>query len=124
MYKNRLRSFLTKFLLISTSQYGFLRGVSTADAMINLTEQLFNDFHGKNHIFSVYVDLRKAFDTINHLILLREFEEIGIRGVSLEFFWKDLANRQQFVRLKSTNSSLKQICIGVLQVRILSRFCS
>ena len=56
MYKNRLCSFLTKFKLLSTSQYGFLRGVSTADAMINLTEQLFNDVNGKNHILGVFVD--------------------------------------------------------------------
>ena len=85
MHKNRLCSFLTKFKLISTSQYGFLGGVSTADARINLTEQIFNDLNGKNHILGVFVVLRKSFDTVNRLKFLRKLEEIGIRGVSLEF---------------------------------------
>ena len=81
--------------------------------MINLTEQLFNDLNSKNHILSVFVDVRKVFDTVNHLILLRKLEELVIRGVSLEFFKNYLANREQFVRLNSTKSSLEQISIGV-----------
>ena len=81
--KNRLCSFLTKLKLFSTSQYWFPREVSTADTMINLTEQLFNDLNGRNQILSVFVDLQKAFGTVNNLILLIKLEEIGIRGVSL-----------------------------------------
>ena len=87
--------------------------------MINLTEQLFNDLNDKNHILGVFVDLRKAFDTVNHLILLRKLEEIGIRGVSLEFFRSYLSNRQQFVHLNGIDSSLKKISIGVPQGSIL-----
>ena len=119
MHKNRLCSFLTKFKLISTSQYGFLGGVSTADARINLTEQIFNDLNGKNHILSIFVDLQKAFDTVNHLLLLTKLEKIFVRRVSLELFTSYLANRQQFIRLNDTNSSLKQISIGVPQGSIL-----
>ena len=87
--------------------------------MINLTEKLFKDLNSKNHILSVFVDLRKAFDTVNHQILLRKLEEIGIRGLSLDFFRNYLTNRQQFVRLNGANSSLKQISIGVPQGSIL-----
>ena len=105
--------------MLPTSQYGFLRGVSTADAIINLTEQLFKDLKSKNHILSVFLDLRKAFDTVNHLRLLRKLEEIGIRGVSLDFFRNYLENCQQFVRLNGTNSSPKPISICVPQGSIL-----
>ena len=92
--------------------------------MINLTEQLFNELNSENHILSVSVDLQMAFDTLNHLKFLRKLEEINIRGVSLEFFRIYFANRQQFVRLNGTKSSLKQISIGVPQGSINARFCS
>ena len=49
-----------KIKKLPTSQYGFLRGFSIADAMINLNEQLFSDLNSKNHILSVFVDLRNA----------------------------------------------------------------
>ena len=97
----------------------FLREVSTADAMINLTKQIHNDLNGKNHILSIFVDLQKAFDTVNHLVLLTKLEKIFVRRVSLELFTSYLANRQQFIRLNDTNSSLKQISIGVPQGSIL-----
>ena len=80
MPKNRLGSFLTKIKLFSTSQYVFLRGVSTTDAMINLTEQLFKHLNGKNLILSVFVDLRNAFDTVNHLILLKNLKKEASEG--------------------------------------------
>ena len=116
--KNRLYSFLTKFKLFSPSQYGLLRGISKVNAMINLIEQLFKYVKIKNLIYSVIVDLRKAFDTVNRMIFLRKLENLSIRGMSLKIFRNHVANRQQLVCLIGTNSSLKQISIGVPQGRI------
>ena len=78
--RNRLWCFLTKIILLTASQYGFPREVSTGDAMNNLIKQIFNDLNNKKHILSAIFDLLKVFEIVNHMTLLRKPEQIGIRG--------------------------------------------
>ena len=117
--KNRMCSFMSKFKLLSDSQFGFLKGVSTAHALIELTEHLFSGLNHRKQTLSVFIDLRKAFDTVNHVILLRKLEAFGFRGLTLELFEINLSDRMQYVSINRIKSSLKLITVGVPQGSIL-----
>ncbi|MFN9899955.1 MAG: reverse transcriptase domain-containing protein, partial [bacterium] len=63
--------------------------------------------------------MKKAFDTVNHSVLLRKLHKIGIRGVALEWFKNYLSGRKQFVFLNEKCSTLLEILLGVPQGSIL-----
>lgn len=68
---------------------------------------------------AIFCDLRKAFDTVDHKILLNKLHNIGVRGVELNWFKNYLSNRKQFVCVDNSNSSLLDILLGVPQGSIL-----
>ena len=67
----------------------------------------------------IFVDLEKAFDTVNHSILLKKMEHYGVRGVVHQWFASYLSNREQFVSVNGHNSSLKRVSCGVPQGSVL-----
>ena len=73
----------------------------------------------KQHTLAIFCDLRKAFDSCNHQILLTKLHNMGVQGKELEWFKDYLFNRQQFVFLNGTCSSLLTIKTGVPQGSIL-----
>jgi hypothetical protein len=68
---------------------------------------------------AIFCDLRKAFDTVNHEILLKKMHKMGIRGKELDWFKNYLSNRKQFVYLNGKSSTLLEILLGVPQGSIL-----
>ena len=96
---NRLLSFFNKFELFSDRQYGFLKNKSTKDAVFSFTETVYDAFDSSNHNISILVDLKSAFDTVNHGILLKKLELYGIRGHSLQWFKSYLTDRKFRVRI-------------------------
>ena len=117
---NRLLNFLTKYSILTPNQFGFLNGISTEDAISNLMEYLYSGLNNKESVLSVFVDLSKAFDTINYQILFKKLHKYGIRGLPLQLFMDYLKNRQQVVKVGKTLSSPLPITIGLPQGSIMA----
>ena len=115
----RLLDFCNKNSIFSAQQFGFTKNKSTLDAIIKLTDSIYDALDSKKFSMSVFIDYRKAFDTINHEILLRKLEHYGIRGVALELMKSYLKNRQQAVKNHQMISSSRPIICGVPQGTIL-----
>jgi hypothetical protein len=115
----RLSKFLDKNKILTQSQYGFRRGRSTELAILNMIDKVTEAVDQKNDCVGVFLDLSKAFDTIDHGILLRKLYLLGIRGVVNNWFGSYLSNRKQFVEIKDCRSALMQISCGVPQGSIL-----
>ena len=115
----QLMNFLKKHKSLFKYQFGFRPKHSTADALINITDNI-KDFMDKgNYVLGLFLDLKKAFDTVDHQILLDKLETIGIRGHALQFFNSYLTDRKQFVIINGKNSKTKYITTGVPQGSVL-----
>ena len=78
-------------------QFGFRQKFSTAHALINLTEKIRKTLDEGYIGCGIFVDLQKAFDTVDHQILLAKLNHYGIPGVSNDWFRSHLSDRQQYV---------------------------
>jgi hypothetical protein len=101
------------------SQYGFRPKHSTIDAITEFAFNVLSSRDNNRHTVSVFLDLSKAFDTINHNTLLNKLQHYGIRGVALDWFGSYLYKRRQFVSFQNTNSSELEITCGVPQGSVL-----
>ena len=118
VYK-RLSSFLTLNNILNPSQFGFRKKFSTDFAIIKLLDKVIQSLSNKEHVIALFMDLSKAFDTIDHDILLYKLNNYGIRGIVLSWLKSYLSNRQQFVSIDNVESSLLNIKCGVPQGSIL-----
>ena len=118
VYK-RLSSFLTLNNILNPSQFGFRKKYSTDFAITKLLDKVTQSLSEKEHVIALFMDLSKAFDTIDHNILLYKLKRYGIRGFALSWFKSYLSNRQQFVSIGNVESSFLNIKCGVPQGSIL-----
>ena len=116
---NRLNEFIESNNILYSLQYGFRKSHSTTHSIINITEEINKTIDKGNYGVGVFIDLSKAFDTVNHPILIEKLEHYGIRDVSLLWFKSYLANRKQFVECDGFSSNIKNINFGVPQGSVL-----
>ena len=115
----RLNKYISENAISHSSQYGFREKLSTSMALLKLTEDVSRSIDDGNLTVGVFIDLAKAFDTVDHKILLNKLNHYGIRGVVNNWFNSYLSNREQFVKIGESNSSLCRIKCGVPQGSIL-----
>ena len=115
LISKRLVKFLDKFNIIKDNQYGFRSAHSTNHAIATISEKIRKNLDSREHTVSIFLDLSKAFDCVNHNILLDKLKYYGIRGVALEFFRSYLNNRQQFTIVNGVISDIFTIICGVPQ---------
>lgn len=115
----RLYNFLTKYRRINNKQYGFLRNKSTVMAMEDVLNKIYNSMDRDYSVIATFIDLSKAFDTVNHVKLYEKLFENGIRGVALQLIQSYLRNRKQTVTIKNVSSQPRYISIGVPQGTVL-----
>ena len=116
---NRIYKFLDKNNIIYSLHFGFRQHYSTSYGLLNLTEAIVKALDGGNFACGIFVDLHKAFDTVDHSILLSKLCHYGIRGLTNEWFESYLANRKQFVSINGFVSSTSSIASGVPQGYVL-----
>lgn len=115
----RLINYLNKYDLLSPSQYGFRQGKSTEDAVTALTSSIVDQIDKGKKSIAVFIDLKKAFDTVSIPILIKKLERIGIRGLPLNVFIDYLTNRRQKVRIDNYISQNNDVTCGVPQGSVL-----
>ena len=116
---NHIFKFITDNNILCSNQYGFCPGHSTSHALISFVNKVSNAVDSNNYLAGVFLDLSKAFDTLDHAILLQKLEIHGVTGVAHKWITDYFSNRKQFVLVNESKSCLcNQIC-GVPQGSIL-----
>ena len=118
MYK-RLAAFVNKENILYDYQFGVRSGHSTVQAVMLITDKIQRAIEDHQHSCGLFLDFSKAFDTVNHTILIRKLEKYGIRGIVKEWFKSYLCSRKQFVSVGSTSSEEQTISCGVQQGSVL-----
>ena len=88
-------------------------------AILDMVENIRQAWEEGKHCLGVFVDLRKAFDTVDHSILIGKLEHLGIRGLPLELIKSYFSNRKQYVVFGESESLQREISVGVPQGSIL-----
>ena len=110
MYK-----FIEKHKLIYKRQFGFRSNHSTTHALISTTESMKSQMDTGHIVGGVFIDLQKAFDTVNHDILCDKIAQYGFRGISQQIIKSFLSNRKQYVSINGFESTEQLIKCGVPQ---------
>ena len=116
---NRICKFFSDNNLIYSLQFGCRQKYSTVHVLISLTESIRKNLDEGNIGCGIFVDLQKAFDTVEHDILLSKLEHYGIRGLANEWFKSYLSNRKQYVSINGYDSNLADVKFGVPQGSVL-----
>ena len=115
----QLKSFLEKYKIYVDFQFGFRADHSTVMALTEMIDNIRCLLDSKHYVIGLFVDFSKAFDTVDHNILLYKLSHYGIRGHAHKFFKSYLTDRKQFTTVNNKNSSMKNICCGVPQGSVL-----
>ena len=116
---SRLYNFLTENNVFYELQFGFRAKHSTNHALIDIVEKIRHALDNKEYVCGIFVDLQKAFDTVNHSILLHKLSSYGVRGTAHDWIKSYLSNRSQFVSILGYESKTLPQPHGVPQGSVL-----
>ena len=115
----RLYEFFEEHDILYKLQFGFRKKMSTNHSLMEITEEIKESIDNGKFGCGIFIDLKKAFDTVNHQILLTKLEHYGIRGAILKWFESYLSNRKQYVFHNGVASDMEAISCGVPQGSVL-----
>ena len=116
---DKLADFLIRYNILFKSQYGFRRMHCTSHAIMDFLKTTEHSLENDNFALGIFLDLSKAFDTLDHEVLINKLEHCGIRGKVLEWITSYLKNREQYTDFEGIESSRKPVTAGVPQGSIL-----
>ena len=116
---NRINVFIKRHDILYSGQYGFREKRSAYMAILEMTSKIMKAFEAKHPAIGIFIDLSKAFDTIDHAILLQKLSNCGIRGIVLKLLTSYLTGRNQCVSYNGSFSDTLPITCGVPQGSIL-----
>ena len=116
---SRLLSFVTKYEILYSYQFGFRSNHSPNLALLLLVDKISDALEKGDYVLGLFLDFSKAFDTVNHQILFQKLEFYGVRGPALTLFKNYLCNREQYVEYNGVQSRKMCIKCGVPQGSIL-----
>jgi len=116
---NQLKSYLFENKILNVNQSGFRSNHSTATALINITNRMLKAMDESKFTSLVLLDFAKAFDTVNHDLLIAKLQAIGVDDLSTKWFYSYLTGRQQCVRVGERVSPYLDVLSGVPQGSIL-----
>ena len=123
IFEKVMKWYLVNFLndnnILSPNQFGFQKGKSTEDALIEFSKKLYSEINKSNNVLSIFIDFSKAFDTVPHDLLIKKMEFYGIRGILSQWFRDYLTNRSQQTYVNGSLSNIDPISLGVLQGSVL-----
>ena len=119
LFNLRLEKFLDANKILSDSQYGFRSGMSTDHAAAELVEQIASAIDGQRCCAGVFIDLKKAFDTVDHELLVEKLKVYGIRDVANKWLQNYLTNRKQYVVIDDHSSDMLDMTCGIPQGSVL-----
>ena len=116
---NRLYKYLKQQNILTSSQYGFQKNISTEMAILELQNRIVKSISNKKWCVGIFLDLSKAFDTLDHRVLLLKLKHYGIRGMAFDWFRSYLSDREQYTEFRLVASKSLPIECGVPQGSIL-----
>ena len=117
---NRLDPFFQKHEVFYKYQFGFKKNHATNNALTEVMNYIYKSLDEGNHVFGIYIDLRKAFDTLQHKILLYKLQHYGTRGLAFQWFEAYLSKRKKFLVINNKQSDISDLCeYGVPQGSVL-----
>ena len=119
MVKERLTSYFESVNVLSTCQFGFRTGFNTDDAVLQFLNEVYTSLDSRNSVLAVYLDLSKAFDTLQPDILIAKLDHYGVRGKALDWLKSYITDRKQFTTVNGTSSETMHIYSGVPQGSVL-----
>ena len=105
--------------MISDSQFGFRKNHSTGHAIHHSVNIIKKGLQSKKHVLGIFIGLSKAFDTLDHKLLLRKLENCAIRGIANDLLTSYLSNRKHITYILGEKSAIEPVLFGVPQGSVL-----
>ena len=120
--KDRVSNFIKINNLSYSKQFGFKKGYSTSDAVLELVDRCTSALDDKLYTVAVFLDLSKAFDTVNKDIMIEKMRRLGFRGVVADWFDSYLSDRKLYVDVDGNYSATRTLNIGLPQGSVTSPY--